>query len=304
MKQLIKTSASILLSASLIFAASSVPAAYASTNKEKNEASSAVQVKEVKTLFGKSNEFSKYDPLRKSQVRIDRVSKNVIVPFNRVNVNEKSLEVGKKAVRVAGINGIMTQTLRVLIQGDEVISTTVLNQKVAKPVVNEVVLVGTKEVQPIQLKAKEEAPKAPKVEKKAEPKKEVKKAKKVVKKVQPKKAVKAKKVVKKSPVRKSNNKTFRLSFYTNLPSENGGWTITASGKSLRRGMCASNYYPIGTKIYLSGYGTVTVEDRGGSDFNSSSRLDIFIPRRSGESSSQYYRRVNNMGKPTTSGRVL
>lgn len=102
----------------------------------------------------------------------------------------------------------------------------------------------------------------------------------------------------------STNRTFYLSFYTNLPSENGGWTVTATGDTLKYGMVANNVYPFYTKIYLEGYGTMRVMDRGGSDFNSRSRLDVFIPRRSGESSSAYLRRVNNMGRRTARGRVL
>ncbi|MPN08996.1 hypothetical protein SDC9_156284 [bioreactor metagenome] len=100
-----------------------------------------------------------------------------------------------------------------------------------------------------------------------------------------------------------NWKTFTLSFYTNLPSENGGYTITATGESLRYGMVASNYYSLGKKIYLSGWGTFTVKDRGGSNFYSSTRLDVFIPRRSGESNSTYLARVNNMGLKKVKGYV-
>ena len=70
------------------------------------------------------------------------------------------------------------------------------------------------------------------------------------------------------------------------------------------GVVASNVYSFYTRIYLEGYGTMTVLDRGGSDFNSQNRLDVFIPRNSGESNTQYYNRVNAMGRPTTQGYVI
>lgn len=70
-----------------------------------------------------------------------------------------------------------------------------------------------------------------------------------------------------------------LSFYTGA--ENEGGSMSSSGKQLTYGMCASNVYPIGTKFYIKGInglsnGTFTVEDHGGVDFDSSTRLDIYI----------------------------
>jgi cell wall-associated NlpC family hydrolase len=70
-----------------------------------------------------------------------------------------------------------------------------------------------------------------------------------------------------------------LSFYTGAEDEGG--STSASGKELTYGMCASNVYPIGTKFYIKGInglsdGVFTVEDKGGSDFNSSTRLDIYV----------------------------
>lgn len=94
---------------------------------------------------------------------------------------------------------------------------------------------------------------------------------------------------------------FKLSFYTDLAIDNGGWTITASGKELKYGMVASNVYPIGTKIYLEGYGEMVVEDRGGKHFNNHDRLDVFIPRNSGESDKTYRNRVMKLGRTEVNG---
>lgn len=88
----------------------------------------------------------------------------------------------------------------------------------------------------------------------------------------------------------------RLTFYTSLACENGGYgNVTASGKRLYDGCVANNALPFGTKVVIDGK-TYTVEDRGCSAFNNIYSYDVYIPRRSGESDSTYINRVNNMGK--------
>lgn len=96
---------------------------------------------------------------------------------------------------------------------------------------------------------------------------------------------------------------FILSFYSSDPSENGGYTVTCTGKSFKYGMVASNVYPLGTKIYLDGYGLFTVADTGGGHFDNYNRLDVLIPREKGESTNHYKNRVNDMGKPHVRGYV-
>ncbi len=109
-----------------------------------------------------------------------------------------------------------------------------------------------------------------------------------------------------TPPKKTKEISFKLSFYTTLPEHNGGYTKTASGESIAglKNVVASNYYPLGTKIYLEGFGTVRVADRGGSDFNSSIRLDVLIQRKNGESNAEYAARVWDMGRQTISGYIV
>ena len=95
---------------------------------------------------------------------------------------------------------------------------------------------------------------------------------------------------------------FILSFYTNIKDENGGYTVTCTGQPLQYGMIASNVYPLGTKIYLEGYGLFTVADTGGDHFNNYNRLDVLIPPKY-EGEPNYKQRVNNMGKPHVKGYV-
>lgn len=99
--------------------------------------------------------------------------------------------------------------------------------------------------------------------------------------------------------------TFELSFYTDLNCENGYGNLTASGKILADGMIANNFLPFGTKIYIEGYGMKTVEDRGSKKyFNSVNKIDVLVPRLSGENDYEYYKRVNAMGRKHVVGYIF
>ncbi|MCW1949737.1 MAG: hypothetical protein KIH89_004860, partial [Candidatus Shapirobacteria bacterium] len=117
-------------------------------------------------------------------------------------------------------------------------------------------------------------------------------------------------IVTKIPTPTANIKyiNFSLTFYSSLPIENGGYTTMACGGKItdvkKVIYVANNVYPCGTKIYLEGYGIMTVKDRGGKSFDSKTRLDVLIPRNSGESDKAYFRRVNNMGRPTVRGYLV
>ena len=51
--------------------------------------------------------------------------------------------------------------------------------------------------------------------------------------------------------------------------------ITASGKPLAWGRVASNDYPIGTRLYIDGYGECVVEDR----MRDSGKVDVYLGKR-------------------------
>ncbi len=101
---------------------------------------------------------------------------------------------------------------------------------------------------------------------------------------------------------------FSLTFYSSLPIENGGYTTMACGGKItdvkKVIYVANNVYPCGTKIYLEGYGIMTVKDRGGKSFDSKTRLDVLIPRNPGESDKAYFKRVDDMGRPTVKGYLV
>lgn len=93
-----------------------------------------------------------------------------------------------------------------------------------------------------------------------------------------------------------------LTFYTSLPEENGGFKeINCTGKKLIPGMVANNVFPLGTKIFTNEFGILTVDDRGGNNFNTKHRLDVYIPRDPEENDYDYIKRVNDMGKMTIKG---
>lgn len=96
-----------------------------------------------------------------------------------------------------------------------------------------------------------------------------------------------------------------LTFYTSLAEENSGYVgINCTGGKLIPGMVANNVLPLGTKIYTSEFGTLTVADRGGNNFDTIHRLDVFIARNIGESDRDYKKRVNNMGKVKVKGYIV
>lgn len=101
-----------------------------------------------------------------------------------------------------------------------------------------------------------------------------------------------------------HRETFILTFYTSLDDENGFGPITCNGRKLSPGMVANNVLPQGTRIITRELGELVVADRGGPNFNVRHRLDVFIPRESGESDAKYKKRVNNIELPKIEGYII
>lgn len=104
--------------------------------------------------------------------------------------------------------------------------------------------------------------------------------------------------VSRSSIKRGTPVKMTLTFYGDFAHENGGYAgIDAQGNKLVAGTVASNVYSFGTKFELNGQ-IFTVRDRGGKNFNSSNRLDVFVPRKSGESNSAYAKRIREYGRKT------
>ena len=96
---------------------------------------------------------------------------------------------------------------------------------------------------------------------------------------------------------------FKCTYYTSLPSENGGYTVTCEGKPLEGNIVANNTLPLGTKILLNDK-VYTVKDRGSSRFGKITRLDVLVERNQGESDEEYLNRVNNLGVEYIEGYII
>ena len=99
---------------------------------------------------------------------------------------------------------------------------------------------------------------------------------------------------------------FKLTYYSSDPSENipGMASVTCEGEKLEEGICASNVYPLGTRIVFNDGTELVVKDRGGKDFNDYNRIDVFIEREPGEDNRTYLKRVNNLGIKHKTGYVI
>lgn len=109
--------------------------------------------------------------------------------------------------------------------------------------------------------------------------------------------------------KKSHKQTFILTYYGATYNECGNNKfITASGIPVREGHIAvPKEIPFGSKIIINGNEYIAT-DRGNPKYicmlnDGSIRVDIFISRRNGESTSQYEKRIAKMGTQKTVGEL-
>lgn len=127
------------------------------------------------------------------------------------------------------------------------------------------------------------------------------------------KRLKQQELEKQKKIEEENSKewhTFVLTYYGLLSSECGKMDgITASGKTISRGMIASPpHLSFGTKIIIDG-NKYTVEDRGSSKYikvnnDGSIRLDVYTPQLNGESDSEYFNRIQSYGVKRVQGYIV
>lgn len=89
--------------------------------------------------------------------------------------------------------------------------------------------------------------------------------------------------------------TMRSTAYTSDPAENGGYSTTAMGTSIRYGVAAVDprVIPLGTRLYIEGYGYARAEDTGGAI--KGNRIDLVFGSKS---------QSNNWGRRTVRVTIL
>lgn len=89
--------------------------------------------------------------------------------------------------------------------------------------------------------------------------------------------------------------TMRSTAYTSDPAENGGYSTTAMGTAIRYGVAAvdPNVIPLGTRLYIEGYGYARAEDTGGAI--KGNRIDLVFGSKS---------QSNNWGRRTVRVTIL
>jgi 3D (Asp-Asp-Asp) domain-containing protein len=99
---------------------------------------------------------------------------------------------------------------------------------------------------------------------------------------------------------------FIVSFYTGLEEENSiHGNVDCKGRPLERGVIANNVLPLGTKIFLEkDYGIRVVSDKGGSNFNSSNHIDLYVARLDEETREQWKHRANSYGIRKIMGYII
>ena len=102
----------------------------------------------------------------------------------------------------------------------------------------------------------------------------------------------------------------KISFYTDLKCENSSLgSVDAQGNKLIYGTLAvPRDMELGTEFTIDGYeGMFIARDRGSSKYikwldDTTVKIDMFIPRKNGESNKDYFKRVNSLGIVETTGR--
>lgn len=100
-------------------------------------------------VLGKEDQVTVSEENGKTLLRILRVthgkeSRNVVIPFSTINVNDSSLAIGARVIKQAGANGERIDLYNVTYVDGKAQSATLIKQSIVKPSIDQIVAIGAK----------------------------------------------------------------------------------------------------------------------------------------------------------------
>lgn len=110
-------------------------------------------------VLGKEDQVTVSEENGKTLLRILRVthgkeSRNVVIPFSTVNVNDPSLAMGASVIKQAGVNGERIDLYNVTYADGKAQSATLIKQSIVKPSIDQIVAIGAKSTPKTQNESK------------------------------------------------------------------------------------------------------------------------------------------------------
>ena len=92
--------------------------------------------------------------LRILRVTHGKESRNVVIPFSTINVNDSSLAIGARVIKQAGVNGERIDLYNVTYVDGKAQSATLIKQSIVKPSIDQIVAIGAKSTPKTQNESK------------------------------------------------------------------------------------------------------------------------------------------------------
>lgn len=110
-------------------------------------------------VLGKEDQVTVSEENGKTLLRILRVthgkeSRNVVIPFSTVNINDPSLAIGASVIKQAGANGERIDLYNVTYVDGKAQSATLIKQSIVKPSIDQIVAIGAKSTPKTQNESK------------------------------------------------------------------------------------------------------------------------------------------------------
>ncbi len=110
-------------------------------------------------VLGKEDKVTVSEENGKTLLRILRVthgkeSRNVVIPFSTVNVNDPSLAIGASVIKQAGVNGERIDLYNVTYVDGKAQNATLIKQSIVKPSIDQIVAIGAKSTPKTQNESK------------------------------------------------------------------------------------------------------------------------------------------------------